>query len=519
MMLKLFILFLCCVNIVKSDVTVEYTEDGVLRKDGSCDITFVNFGTEENLSSLTLSKSVNKVTGNFNLTIKNLINGNMGLNYETTIEQTDLLDLIKITQNKQPITDFTVPYMGKGSGKINIVINNLSTCDGLIIKQTFKDETVTVANRLYYVNVVPTDINHAFESKLFGPSYSYPFERIHWKMNEGLDDLRKTCGIYILYTKYVSSNGVHWQYYLSVDSINTKKCTTLEFFQVIKRNYIDFHYTLDLLGENYVGYVLKREGHIEAHMDGVIMNYNYMVEIYQNSCNEMFEAKTFCTIRSDEALLFSDFAHELITDCLKDTVDPKEKVEWAIESNKAIGRLNNQVITISKSDKGSLPKKTDNLIKYNDFKIADATYIARFIIDLSCKDGSFMNESCQCQACTDHCGQCIDANNCIKCKNESVSSINEGFCVPNDGYFEDPVEKIIEPCKKECSSCNNLKGCTACKDPKAIISDGVCICPGSYMTKDGTCFVCDASCSTCNEEGCLTCADPTKIPDENGKCN
>jgi len=518
---EFFILFLICVNLINADVTFEYTEDGVLRRDGDCDITFVNFGDGSTFTTqkLTITKSVNKTTGIFNITIKNLVNGNMGLNSNSTIEQTELPQLIKVTQNNETLTDVSFPYMGLGSGKINMVVNNLSTCDGLIIKQTYKDETLVVANRLYYINTVPEDINHAFESKLFGPSYSYPFERIHWKMNEGLDDLRKTCGIYIKYDKYVSSNGMHWQFYLSVDSTNTKNCSTREFFEVIKRNYIDFHFTRDLLGENYVGYVLKREGHIEAHMDGVIMDNKYMIEVYQNSCNEVFEAKTFCTIRSDEALLFGDFSDRLIKECLSDTIDENAKVEWGINSGKATGKLNNQIITISKSDRGSLPKKTTDLVNYNDYKVKDSTYIARFILDLSCQDGSFMNESCQCQSCTSHCGKCLDSNNCLECADDKTSVIIDGVCIGKEGFYEDPVDEVFKPCQKECGSCSNLNKCTTCKDPNAIMSDGVCVCPNSYMTEEGSCFICDASCSSCDEKGCLSCADATKTPDENGKCN
>jgi len=40
------------------------------------------------------------------------------------------------------------------------------------------------------------------------------------------------------------------------------------------------------------------------------------------------------------------------------------------------------------------------------------------------------------------------------------------------------------------------------------------------MKIDGTCFECEEGCSHCDKDNkCLACTDPTKIPDENGKCN
>jgi len=78
------------------------------------------------------------------------------------------------------------------------------------LKQTFFETLIPVMTRHYYVNTVPSPINKSFDVNKFGPPYSYPFEKVHWKINEGLDELRSTCGIYIHYTSVTSSNGKHW---------------------------------------------------------------------------------------------------------------------------------------------------------------------------------------------------------------------------------------------------------------------------------------------------------------------
>jgi len=522
---RIFILTLFGISIATAAVTLQYSEEGVLRQDGTCNIMFVNLGGEKTISNQSYKKSIDKVNNTFNITLPGLINGNIGLNNDTQFDSAvDLPKYVKITQNDQEITTVQYSNFGKGDGKFDLLIYNLVTCDGLKIKQTFKDELVSVANRLYYVNVVPESINQAFDSNLFGPSYSYPFERIHWKINEGLEDLRKTCGIHMLYKGFSKPNGIthHWQYYLSSESINTENCSVREFFEVIKRNYIDYHYTAELLGENYMGYVFKREGHVEVHMDGIIADNHYLIEVYQNKCNDQSEPRTSCTIRSDEKLSFLEFTKRMIHDCMSETINENELIEWQIKNGKATGKLNNQIIEISKGDnvKGKLPSNVDGEIEYYSTATANATPIARFIVTLKCGDGTFPNEICQCQACANHCTKCTSATTCLECEDdESIMMVEElSICIGKKGFYENPVDNKFEPCKKECDQCNSFESCTVCKDSNAVLSDGVCTCPFSFMKDDGNCFVCDSSCSFCDEHGCLACTDESKVP-ENGKCN
>jgi len=529
--IEFLFLTLISVSVATAAVTLEYSDEGVLRKDGNCNIMFTNFGGENTILNQSVKKSVDKVYNTFNITLTGLTNANLGLNNDTQFNSPeDLQKYVKVTQNGEEIT--TLEYFNyekeTENGKFDLRIYNLINCDGLKIKQTFKDELVSVANRLYYVNVVPETINQAFKSELFGPSYSFPFERIHWKFNEGLEDLRKTCGIHMLFKGFVKDNSSkqikhHWQYYLSTDSINSKNCTVPEFFEVIKRNYVDYHYTSDLLGENYMGYVFKREGHVEVHMDGVIANNHYIIEVYQQQCNENSESRTSCTVKSDNELSFLEFTEQMIHECMSETIDENYIIDWSIKNGKATGKLINQIIEIEipkKDKKGKLPPNVDGQIEYVYNSDENTTPVARFVVTLKCGDGTFMNDICQCQACAKHCAQCNNAFTCLKCEESEAIIMDEEYsvCIGVKGYFEDPVDDILEQCNPECSECNNSQLCTVCKDPKAVMSDGVCLCPFSYLNSDGFCAECEPGCAECNKDGCIVCSDESKVP-ENGHCN
>jgi len=391
-------------NVCTNAVTLRYTDEGVLRRNGQCEITFVNFGIDNDIKNITVTKNVNDDTKLFSVIIKDLINGNIGINKGTNITLSEMSNYIKISQGDKNIIDFEVipdsetQELNYTTGLFNLNINNLETCEGLIIKQVFKDELVVVTNRLYYKNVIPTKISKSFDKKYFGPSYSYPFKKIHWKMNEGVDDLRKTCGIHMKYSGYVQVD--HWQYYLSTESVNSKNCTVIQFAEILKKHYVDYQYTVDLLGENYVGYVFKREGHEDVHMDGSILGINYLIEIYEKSCNIQFTDQSICTIPSVHELTFLEFTKLLIKNCLHIDIAEEENPEWTINKGIASGILKNQVITIKASDKdakGSLPETIDDLINYDNSYI-DYVPVTRLAISFSCTNNSFMNDNCKCQS-------------------------------------------------------------------------------------------------------------------------
>jgi len=389
-----------CIN----TITIKYTESGVLRRDGVCHITYINFGTEEHLKMQTITKNIDKSTGTFNVIITSLVNGNIGINKGTTVTVEELYDLIKITQNGHIISNYEIINADFKNGYFDLKLNYITTCEGLIIKQTFKESLLEVANRLYYYNAIPPIINKNFPQNHFGPSYDYPFKRIHWKINEGLDDLRKSCGIHLVYSgnRIVTSNTNHWQYYLSIESVNSKSCTVLEFFEVIKRNYIDYQYTIDLLGEGYVGYVLKREGHVEAHMDGVNLGVKHSIEIYQKSCNKQFENQIICTIRTDNELSFMEFTNKFIKLCMNVTLVEEHIPAWSINDGVATGLFDNEIVEISmieneKDARGSLPDSTDKNIIYKSFNDAKISKVARFVVNYVCKERTYINDKCRCE--------------------------------------------------------------------------------------------------------------------------
>jgi len=379
---------------------VLYTDEGVLRIDQKCNITFVNFGTDYFIYKRNVNRKFDSTNTIFNVTITSLVNGNIGINYNSNVTVEELHDLIKIKQNNVEITDYEVSNVNYKSGFFDLKINNLSTCDGLIVKQTFKEKYAIVSNRLYYKNIIPETINQAFCSSDFGPPLEYPFHRLNWDFNAGVDDLRETCGIYIDYDSFVSDNTYHWKYYLSIDSVNKKKCSVPEFFEIVKKHFIDYEYCEELLGKNFVGYVFKREGHVDVHMDGVLRDVNNSVEIFQKNCNNtVFSDQIVCTLTSDEPLSFNNFTTRLMNECFQVQIDENSEPEWSISKSVATGKLNGQIITIKKSDKGvkgSLPSNVDGNITYSN---ANENFIklARFLVEFTCENGYYINDKCKCQ--------------------------------------------------------------------------------------------------------------------------
>lgn len=275
-------------EVSENDIEIILSKDGVLRKDSKIgDLNFINFGINNKIKNLKISK-INQPRGVFSLKIEGLVNGNIGPNNKIYTKEKDLKSLIKIEQNGQKITNFSINNINTNNGLMTIVINGLTSSENISLKQTFKETTVNVVTRIYYENVVPPQINKSFDVKSFGPSYSYPIETMHWNINKGLEEIRVNCGIHINYTSLTSSNGKHWQYYLSTDN-NDTECTPAEFFDIIKNNFKegDYQPMENLLGENFLGYVLKREGHSEEHMDGIVHNNNnHLIEIYQKKCGK-----------------------------------------------------------------------------------------------------------------------------------------------------------------------------------------------------------------------------------------
>eukprot|EP00833_Pecoramyces_ruminatium_P014751 jgi/Orpsp1_1/1188783/evm.model.d7180000067141.1 len=131
-----------------------------------------------------------------------------------------------------------------------------------------------------------------------------------------------------------------------------------------------------------------------------------------------------------------------------------------------------------------------------------------------CIDGYYEKQN-ECIVCDNGCSKCT-INGCTECSSKLRIPDKKGICRCKDGYYED-TDNNCKPCDIECATCNSSGKCTSCKDPRAIISDGECICQNSFINTNGLCYICEASCLKCDRDGCLSCRDSTKTP-KNGRC-
>jgi len=382
-----------CIN----TVTLKYTNEGVLRRDGKCHITFSNFGIEKDISSRSVEIKKDENDETFSVKITGLINGNMGLNYDTIFEVEDFNQYIKISKYEELVTNFEVLNVDNSDGTFDLQINNLTSCDGLIIKQTFKDNLLVIENRILYDNIMPEKINQSFDIDRFGPDRKYPIPNIHWNINNGLDELRQSCGIYIDYDKPDSNNNNHWKYYLSIENINKNKCTVSEYSDIIKNNFIDFENITDLVGKNYIIFVLKREGRKEAQINGILNDIKYTIEINQKSCTNRV-ALNLGSIKSNEPVSFTEFTNKLINEYFNIELEDNDKVEWTISSNKktANGKMKNQTLKIE-SLKGSFPDNINGVINYEKPKGDKPIDVSRFVISFVCDKATYTDEKCRCR--------------------------------------------------------------------------------------------------------------------------
>jgi len=417
------------------DVTLQYTKEGVTRNGDSCKINFVNFGIKNDIINISVKKE-NKSSGTFNLKLGNLKNGNDGLNRPIsgyTFTDKEIKDYIEIKQDNTEIEDFTVA--ATNDGYFSLTINNLASCNDITIKQSFK-EPVIMATYLLYSNVKPTDINHSFNIAEFGPSSNnVPYDTIHWDMNSGLDAIREKCRIYIDYMGRNSSGSNHWVWYLSTDNVNGENCDNTTFFKTVKDSYVDYDVMDELFGDYYEGYVIKREGEDKGHMDGILVDQKYLIEIYQNECNEQNNDQVICTISSNKKLTFQEFQDEFVANCLNVIIDQDEEAEWNVNDEGVKAIFSSYSLNIVNKNRGALPTNESESVSYKEFKAANSSGIARFSVNLECKDGSYIGDKCRCSACPANCSKCLNESTCTACKEGSV--LKDGSCVCEDGYMED----------------------------------------------------------------------------------
>eukprot|EP00833_Pecoramyces_ruminatium_P007985 jgi/Orpsp1_1/1182017/evm.model.c7180000079551.1 len=386
--LNIIALYGIIINIVNATVT--YTKDGVLREEGSCSINFVNFGIDDNsyksISSITISYSNNV------LTIGKLKNGNLGLNKNMSFTANELKKYIIISKDGNKITD-NYTMTNNGSGLFTISISNLNSCKGITVKQTFK-ENVKMYTYLLYENVVPNPINKGFSSDKFGPSSNNtPYSIIYWNM-DGLDEIREKCQIYIQFHNY---SGDHFIWYLSKDNINGSNCSNTEFYNIAKKYYPDYSSMTEIFGDHYEGYVIKRETDGEGHMDGVVVNQNYIVEMYQQQCGNQNGYQVICTISSLAKLSFSEFTSELINNCLSIIIDKTEIPTYEVDANGITMKFKSYTLLVTNNGKGSLPTSKTGSVSYKEFSGVTSSGVARFKASMSCYDGSYKDANCRCR--------------------------------------------------------------------------------------------------------------------------
>jgi len=386
------------IHVVNATVTLEYNDNGVLRKDSdtNCNINFANFGIESNIKNIALQFSDGKNTSNnipgkrFNIIVSKLINGNYYINEGVTVSKSELSNLIKVTQGNSNV-NFEVSSDNKDY--IEIIIKNLETCEDLTVKQTYKEPAITYTYVLYD-NVIPSPINKGFPSSMFGPSSNNtPYTIIHWNMN-GLDEIREKCNIYISYGSW-SSN--HWTWYVSTENKNLKKCTNKEMYSVAQKYYVDYDKMTEIFGNHYEGYVIKKEGYSMIHMDGITDN-KYMVEVYQTKCGNQNGDQVACTVPSAEKLTFKGFTREIVKNCLNLIIDINEDVTWTVDNNGVNGKFKDYSILVQNTNFGSLPTKKDESVTYKQGTSTTANYIARFKVTLTCVLGStYKDDNCRCR--------------------------------------------------------------------------------------------------------------------------
>ncbi|KAM7391946.1 hypothetical protein PAMP_022592 [Pampus punctatissimus] len=127
---------------------------------------------------------------------------------------------------------------------------------------------------------------------------------------------------------------------------------------------------------------------------------------------------------------------------------------------------------------------------------------------LRCPSGTFANKvSSQCEACSESCIVCEDAEQCHRCR--SGLYLNDGECV-EDCQRGFPQDGVCQPCSLECASCQgNQSHCLSC-ETNYLLLDHSCMthCPEGYYATERECLRCPANCRECSQDGlCKKCAD------------
>ncbi|KAM6984828.1 proprotein convertase subtilisin/kexin type 5 [Aplochiton taeniatus] len=150
---------------------------------------------------------------------------------------------------------------------------------------------------------------------------------------------------------------------------------------------------------------------------------------------------------------------------------------------------------------------------------------------LSCTDGFYkflegcykncpaktysVEEEMTCVPCDDNCVSC-DQHECYWCETDLF--LSEGKCAPKcpDGFYGDEDTQECEECPPDCVTCEgpDSDDCVSCIEGERLV-DGECVaglpssCPvKTFLSEEGDCEACHASCESCSGEEknqCKTC--------------
>ncbi len=129
--------------------------------------------------------------------------------------------------------------------------------------------------------------------------------------------------------------------------------------------------------------------------------------------------------------------------------------------------------------------------------------------DQNCSVGYYfisINGISWCLGCSYQCYEC-NSTQCTNCNTSTTHrQLSGNSCVPVNGYYDDGVNLIAQPCNSQCYTCNgpNNNNCLTCDNTTRTLNGTSCSCLyGNYS--NGTCMPnCPQRCQTCSSSTTCT---------------
>jgi hypothetical protein len=132
----------------------------------------------------------------------------------------------------------------------------------------------------------------------------------------------------------------------------------------------------------------------------------------------------------------------------------------------------------------------------------------------TCPQGMYIDSVGLCQYCSPTCYGCTSATLCSECLPPAIMSTDKKSCTCNSSQLINATGHCLD-CHQSCLTCTALhnRGCSSCKPPAELQSEGWCKCP-QFTVMNETTFNCDPvchfTCGTCDgpsSTNCLTCKE------------